>query len=624
MQPQPSKTTAGGVVDGAFESSCLAHRPSFEGSKGAAARSQTPEGFCIHGEMPVPSVCQPMKPDFRYRSWPIDIASQRFGEALSAELPADDDVDPFTGRWLVLSDGGDCLADCSVGACDALRDLPLGKLCGLAAAILQFITGVCGNVQQEAANLGLLPDSSVHAMVLGGFRLSACRAPPLSVVAATPVQSGLLTEAAGGHNTAIMCKVVEVHTALLSDLNPAMEEFAAAAEEHRKEKEEAYTLSSMLDSGLDAPDDALAAAARCPKAATGTQAALNLRLQRPYSRLLSAAFAVVGREAPHGPLEGLHLLDRCLRHVARAPFSPDPRSAGDDDLVRAATAAALSLKSIGGFTLWRWAEGCPGNAQGARTSISAVLLGPSAGPLRVGALLRCEASAYMQLQRPVLNAPVAALCIGGLDGKGALPKQLVAEAWAVAEVTRHLAHAFAVPFEWPSEAVHRALYPPLNWDKPRPPSPERDLPRSPLQPAAVVAPQPQPFGKPPELRPGGPEAPALRPPQLRSPDSAQKPPKQPPPTASPLEHPVEMTQPPLTSPLPSTPPPPPPPLPKAIPREELPRGWQPHFVETLPTQARTYGGTPLPPFAPVLVEKGITSAVMDRGTAMPSPPSGTW
>lgn len=359
----------------------------------------------------------------------------------------------FAGRWLVVSEGGDCLLDYVTGTCDVLLNMPLGASCSLVAAMLQFIMAV-SPAEGASGEPALV---STHAVMLGGLLLSICRAPGFSVVAAnmTPEHElatsscGPAGDVAPALDAAFRYKAMEIHSGLSSAVGPALRNLAESSSRQREAQLNSYTLSSMLDSADGGPGESIEHLMDLQSSSVA-RGVFASALSRTYSGLLRQVMMAL-RAQGSTLVETMCILDHQGQLLARIddplvhraselhgcdasataaePFTEPPDWRGAELLKVANDKAGVDSK----FTVWCW--GC------GRLDFIAIL-GPSVGPLRVGALLRAS------MQGGVGSASG--------DSLGVLQLPIHMEVhegvyWSVLEASRVLAEAFGVSFEWPAD-----------------------------------------------------------------------------------------------------------------------------------------------------------------------------
>jgi len=350
----------------------------------------------------------------------------------------------FAGRWLVVSEGGDCLLEYASDANDALLSMPLGASCSLVAAILQFMMATSEPSPESAAG------PSTHAVMLGGLLLSICRASGFSVVAVTQAAACDLTgggcaqrgEALPSAGTAILYKAMEIHCGLSTDVGASLLDLVKVSAQQRQDKLDNYTLSSMLD---DPSGESIEHLMDARTSATA-QGVFSAALQRTYSGLVEQALALL-TELERTFVVSICIFDHRLDLLAHVTHTLDQSNvtAGSTffterydwlgaDLIRVAADKQESDDS-NQLTFWCWVHGC-------RDTIAA--LGPSIGPLRVGVLLRAEMGTEI---------PLGSSC-GDTLGVMKLPlswESYEGASWVTLEVSRVLAATLGVSFEWPAD-----------------------------------------------------------------------------------------------------------------------------------------------------------------------------
>ncbi|OLP75923.1 hypothetical protein AK812_SmicGene44212 [Symbiodinium microadriaticum] len=272
----------------------------------------------------------------------------------------------FTGRWLCVAAGGDCLIDYANGACDAERELPLSSLCSLAMAMQQFIE----TTGQETVGV------QTHSVSFSTFLLCACTGPTFSVVAVVALPEEVPAELSTAE---LRFKATEIHAALRSkaELKEQLERLAGATAQEREEKAGNYTLSSCLDAGKEVdtslPPEAASAAREIFARALGQRAAEPL-----------AAFLAELPENERQEVKKLCLFDARLEILCiLGDEGPKPDEVKEEKqateeaalLLKAGEAVSESQERV--TSVWAWAS----------ESAEIAVLCPQAWPLFLGALL---------------------------------------------------------------------------------------------------------------------------------------------------------------------------------------------------------------------------------------------
>lgn len=182
------------------------------------------------------------------------------------------EYETFAGRWLLITGNGDCLLDELVDDCPLERQVPLGTLCSLAAAVLQF--------QASAWESGT--PTSLQSIDLGNLLIAACSSNDFSVV--------VLREHGGmaGGQYASLCgslqqKAEEVHRTIRTKLGDTLKTVLEKAAESCEGKMESYTAASVAGGCCESAgllDSSLAAAA---------QRVLRLALSQTFPAVLQEA-----------------------------------------------------------------------------------------------------------------------------------------------------------------------------------------------------------------------------------------------------------------------------------------------------------------------------------------------
>lgn len=366
----------------------------------------------------------------------------------------------FLGRWLLISEAGDCLLDYTAGTCDALPDMPLGASCSLVAAILQFVMAVQAPPASPSIS-SVAAGTSTHTVMLGGLLLSICRASGFSVVAATTAAGRESTECCVDMpdmlptiSTAYRYKAMEIQRGLSAAVGPALQSLVESSASRKEDQVNSYTLSSMLDSAECDAGESIEHLMD-PKTSALARDVLSSALRRTYRGLLEQALLLLRRH-DNRPIESMCIFDTKLDLLARLTVPADSPSSSSSlfseksdwrgsELVRVAAEKPVEEESK--FTFWCWAHG-------KRDFVAA--LGPPVGPLRVAAQLRAGMGA---------DIPLRSTC-GDTLGIVQMPLRwdvYDGAVWAVLEVSRVLADAFGMPFEWPADISRNNME--ITWDR---------------------------------------------------------------------------------------------------------------------------------------------------------------
>jgi len=278
----------------------------------------------------------------------------------------------FTGRWLVVSAGGDCLMDYANGACDAERELPLTSLCSLAVAMTQFLDAA-GGEETEAVK--------THSMEFNSFLLATCAGPSFSVLAVV----GLPEERPSELSTAeFRFKAAEIHAALRGGVIwDELQRLVGASGQDREEKATNYTLSSCLGSAADGDglDTALP-----PHAASAARevfaTALRARCSTPVQAALNDLSALCAADRQQDLK--LCLFDTRLEILTVLPSLDEAKPWQAMGLLRSA-GEEVCLSKEASTSVWAW------QSESGKEAPEVAVLCPQARPLLVGAVLtsRC-------------------------------------------------------------------------------------------------------------------------------------------------------------------------------------------------------------------------------------------
>lgn len=335
----------------------------------------------------------------------------------------------FAGRWLVISEGGDCLLDYSHNASERLLNMPLAASCSLIAAMTQFVTAVGVGTSCEAGS------SSVHAVSLGDVHLCICRGSTFSVAAATQEQ--------GSHVAAIRCKATEMHAALSAAVGEALLELCEVSTRQRQEQMNNYTLSSMLDSGGDDASESMEHLLD-PKALLISRSIMTTTLSHRYDALLQDTLNLLA-DADRKLINSVCIFDDRIEIVVRVAEAVDGSCGFKEcfdwrgaELIRAAAADKSSVLSS--LSLWSWVRG---------QSRFTALLGQSLGSVRVGIQLNVQQNLEgLQAEEVEQNEFNYSEVLQVMQ----LPLQIDSYsgvAWVVAKLTQMLANVLCLTFDWP-------------------------------------------------------------------------------------------------------------------------------------------------------------------------------
>lgn len=147
----------------------------------------------------------------------------------------------FEGRWLVVTDLGDCIIDHVVSGCsEDIRKVHVKTVCALVASVSQFVVDICN--QKQAIG-------SMHALALSTFKVLVFRCSGFSVAAVLRKSSSL--------ETAAQYKAQEIGIALKEKIGEALATVVKQLEAKNDVAMHSFTLESMLDSAGDGQNKVL-------------------------------------------------------------------------------------------------------------------------------------------------------------------------------------------------------------------------------------------------------------------------------------------------------------------------------------------------------------------------------
>ncbi|CAK0846052.1 unnamed protein product [Prorocentrum cordatum] len=201
---------------------------------------------------------------------------------------------PLAGRWVVVSEAGDCLVDCPAEADAAEESLPLATLCPLAAAVLQFVAAACAHEGRQHAPTW----PPTHAFAFSGLLLVACGADGFAVAAArTLPDADAESPEYEMLEATLRYKALELHASLRGAAGGALRAAAAASGRAREAQLGAYSLGSMLEPG--GPEAAAPCATElAPRAAAAVQDLIMNALRATYAGALTDALDALDTEEP--------------------------------------------------------------------------------------------------------------------------------------------------------------------------------------------------------------------------------------------------------------------------------------------------------------------------------------
>jgi len=137
----------------------------------------------------------------------------------------------FEGRWLVVTDLGDCIIDHVVSGCsEDIRKVHLKTVCALVASISQFVVDISD--QKQATG-------SMHTVALSTFKVLVFRSSGFSVAAVLRRSSSL--------ETAAQYKAQEIGIALKEKIGEALTIVVKQFEANNNIAMHSFTLESMLE-----------------------------------------------------------------------------------------------------------------------------------------------------------------------------------------------------------------------------------------------------------------------------------------------------------------------------------------------------------------------------------------
>ncbi|CAE7720411.1 unnamed protein product [Symbiodinium pilosum] len=296
----------------------------------------------------------------------------------------------FTGRWLCVAAGGDCLMDYANGPCDSERELPLSSICSLATAMQQFI----GTTGEQGS------DVQTHSVAFNTLLLAACTGSTFSVVAVVALPEDTPSDLSTAE---LRFKAMEIHAALRSgELGTQLQLLAGAAGQEREDKAANYTPSSCLleaeGKGGDTPLP--------PEAASAAREVFATALSQRASALLVAMLD----ELPEGDrreVRKLCLFDVRLEILCTVPVEPPGTLQDMALLLQAGEAVSLSQERL--TSIWVW-----NSASGDASEIA--VLCAQAWPFFVGAMLETRPCG-----RPSGESGKGMVCRASSDVLGHLP-----------------------------------------------------------------------------------------------------------------------------------------------------------------------------------------------------------
>lgn len=137
----------------------------------------------------------------------------------------------FAGRWLVVTELGDCIVDHVVGGCsEGIRKVHLKTVCALVASVFQFVIDI-GNQTQTTGTM--------HALALSTFKILVFRLPGFSIAAVISKSANL--------ETAVQYKAQEIAIAMRERIGEALTKVVGQLQSSNDAKMHSFTLESMLD-----------------------------------------------------------------------------------------------------------------------------------------------------------------------------------------------------------------------------------------------------------------------------------------------------------------------------------------------------------------------------------------
>eukprot|EP00746_Dinoflagellata_sp_MGD_P006191 gnl/MRDRNA2_/MRDRNA2_112055_c0_seq1.p1 gnl/MRDRNA2_/MRDRNA2_112055_c0~~gnl/MRDRNA2_/MRDRNA2_112055_c0_seq1.p1 ORF type:complete len:424 (+),score=72.28 gnl/MRDRNA2_/MRDRNA2_112055_c0_seq1:80-1351(+) len=194
----------------------------------------------------------------------------------------------FVGRWLVVTDLGDCIIDHVVSGCtEDIRKLPLKTLCALVASVFQFVVDISNVGSMERSSARAFEHSStfgsMHALALSTFKVLVFRWSGFSIAA--------VVSKSAGFETAVQYKAREIGFALRERIGEALTQVAGQLQSNNDAKMHSFTLESMLDQDEDQNKTLLD-----PMSQGIAESMFQEKLSKSYCELLRS---VVGE--PQGP-----------------------------------------------------------------------------------------------------------------------------------------------------------------------------------------------------------------------------------------------------------------------------------------------------------------------------------
>jgi hypothetical protein len=138
----------------------------------------------------------------------------------------------FEGRWLVITDLGDCIVDHVVSGCsEHIRKVPVKTLGALVASVSQFVVDISNQRHEKR---------TMHALALTTFQVLVFRCGGFSVAAVLSKSSNF--------GTAAQYKAHEIAIALNERVGEALTQVVEQLQSNNDDKMHSFTLESMLDS----------------------------------------------------------------------------------------------------------------------------------------------------------------------------------------------------------------------------------------------------------------------------------------------------------------------------------------------------------------------------------------
>eukprot|EP00931_Biecheleriopsis_adriatica_P079875 TRINITY_DN53214_c0_g1_i1.p1 TRINITY_DN53214_c0_g1~~TRINITY_DN53214_c0_g1_i1.p1 ORF type:complete len:430 (+),score=109.78 TRINITY_DN53214_c0_g1_i1:22-1311(+) len=370
----------------------------------------------------------------------------------------------FSGRWLVVAAGGDCLMDYAWGTCDAERELPLISLCSLSVAMAQFIVA--------ASSAGAVDEgrTATHAVLFSSFLLALCHGTDFSVlvVVARPDASTAGSPSPLPANASLRYKAMEIHAALSEgDLGVQFKALAASSAQEREEQLGNYTLSSVL--GPSCEDTAGSLEGRLhPATAAAAREVLSRALNRSYATLLGAALQRIDEDERKQVASlcifdsKLELLQRrdclCTRDSNRLDWQGLELMRGAGEMQQAETEAGRHV------SVWVWPADLEAEASSslAKASDIAVVCNTS-WPVCCGALLRLPLNKALAAAAPCEGAKRGLAPRRLQPCPGAGHSSLEAVMCSLEEISRCLCDALKLPMHPLTTSAFEPSSP-LRWD----------------------------------------------------------------------------------------------------------------------------------------------------------------